>query len=140
MPPSPTPRASSIVEWLLAAAGIIGVLWAAASWVRPYVDPALDTHTDVFAGEAVPEGVPSGAVSTPLLVLEDGLEVRVGMSEQELAEAVKHCEPLGQPQVSAGAYGRRTLRAFAHQRTRFYVVSESTEPDGPVRVSGVFVP
>jgi hypothetical protein len=139
MPPPPAPRASSVVEWLLAAAAIMGVLWAAAAWVRPYIDPDLDTHAEVAAADAVPAGVPSGAASTPLLVLGDGAEARVGMGEAELAEAVKGCQLLGEPRVTDGTFGRRTTRAYAYQRTRFYVVSESIEPGGPVRVTGIFV-
>jgi hypothetical protein len=139
MPPAQTPRASSVVEWLLAAAGTVGVLWAAASYVRPYVSPALDTHAEVTATETLPSGVPSGAASTPLLILDEGLEARLGMTEADLTAALRHCKPAGAPQVSGGAFGPRTLRGFSHGRTRFFVQWESIEPGGPARVTGIFV-
>ena len=138
MPPSATPRASSIVEWLLAAAGTVGVLWAAASYVRPYVDPS-DAHAEVTATDDLPAAVPSGAASTPLLIFDDGAEARLGMTEAELMAAVHRCKPAGDPQISDGAFGRRTLRPFSHGRTRFFVQSESLEPGGPARVTGIYV-
>jgi hypothetical protein len=62
------------------------------------------------------------------------------MNAAELAAAVQHCEPLGAAQVSSGTFGERTLRGYAHRQTRFYVVSERTEPGGPVRVTAIYVP
>jgi hypothetical protein len=139
MPPPPTPRASSVVEWLLAAAGTMGVLWAAASYVRPYVNPASDTHAEVTATDALPSGVPAGAASTPLLIFDDGMEARLGMTETDLTAALRRSTPAGAPQFSDGAFGRRTLRAFTHGRTRFFVQCESIEPGGPARVTGIYV-
>lgn len=130
----PRARASSAVEWLLAAAAIVGALWAVAGWLRPERGAA----SVGISGEApaLPAGVPAGASSTALVIFEDGAELRTGMTESEaLAVLAAAGAPAGPEQPAAG----RRLRAFTRGRTHGYLVVEPGENGRPPRVAALYL-
>jgi len=74
-----------------------------------------------------------------LLVFLDGRELRVGDPTSTLNALVDESMAEGQPRISRGPFGDRQVRAYQRDGTRFYVVSERTEPGGRVSVAGIFL-
>lgn len=129
----PRVRASSAVEWLLAAAAIVGVLWAIAGSLRPSYRGGTQSDTGTIA---VPVGVPAGASSTPLLIFEDGSELRTGMSEADaLALLTAAAAPAGPDRAS----GSRRLREFAKGRMHGYLLVEAPTDNGAPRVAAIYL-
>lgn len=130
----PRVRASSAVEWLLAAAAIVGVLWAVAGWLRPERGRASTSAGD--EAPAVPAGVPAGAASTALVIFEDGAELRTGMTE---SEALALLTAAGAPAGPERAADGRRLREFTRGRTHGYLVVEPGANAGPARVAAIYL-
>src|SRR5687768_2565150 len=107
-------RFGSMLEWVFAAAFVAGVLAIASALFSEVRN--VRAIMPVIAGSApaheAPVAVPPGAVSVPLLLLEDGREVRLGDRLSDVASRL-------------GAASRAVVesleRTAAHERvTRFY--------------------
>lgn len=128
----------SLVEWA-AAMAVAGVLvWAGAQGVRPWL--AARPGTASIDADVAPEGVPARAQSVPLLVLMDGTAIRVGDAQADVHGRLGESPDDAPPVTSRGPFGDRLARAYARQGTRFFVVTERTEPGGAPRVVGIYLP
>ena len=127
-----------MLEWLAAALAVLGLLWIISGPVTrmlgPRVEASLVDHKDL------PPGVPSGATVVPVMLLPDGRELRQGDLHTRLEEILPARLADGPPQVSDGPFGNRHTRAYAVAGTKFYVVCERNEPNGQMRVSGIYLP
>src|SRR5262245_11930448 len=75
-------RVSSLVEWILAAGCIVGVMGIGSVLMRDL--PSVAAVAPVIANEEVapepPATVPPRSVSVPVILLADGSELKVGDS------------------------------------------------------------
>lgn len=134
-------RFGSIVEWVLAAASLAIVL-AIGSLVGRDLS-AVKAVTPVSAREA-PEpppaaAVPSRAVSVPVLLLSDGLEIRVGEPESRVETRLAKTDEVGAPSIERGLNGERQTRFYARAGSRFVLVFEPLEQGSPRRVAAIYV-
>lgn len=130
----------SLLEWVLAVGLLAAVVWAGAPVVQRLIPAPPGTVTLVQSAlPDLPEGVPAGAESAPLVILPDGTEFRVGMTEPELAATPAARWASGEPLVRKGIFGDRVIRPYQAGRTAFWVVLDRIEPRGERQVTAIYV-
>ena len=133
-------RVISILEWVLAAAFLLGLAGLGSSVIREFRTVAA--VTPVIAGEApvlpAPAGVPSGAVSVPLLPLPDGKAVYLGDSLSQIAARLGRQAEVGIQSVERAPHGERMTRFYEHAGTRFILVFEPREPEAEPKVAAIY--
>jgi len=128
----------SVLEWLGAAAILMGVVWLASGQIRNWAGPR-----SVVLGEAEPggpPGVPAGATQVPLLVLLDGTEIKVGDTHARLAKVLDEKHATSAAETEYGEFGERWIRSYRHGTTRFIVVCERSESSAPLKVAAIYLP
>ena len=131
-------RIGSIFEWVAAALCLVGIVWLLSVPLQHLIGPRVDAAL-VDVREELPPGVPSGATSVPVMLLENGRAIRVGDLEAVMARLLPGAAD-GPPHISAGEFGDRMTRAYRVGGSRVIVVSERSERGGPARVSGIYLP
>ena len=91
------------------------------------------------ASLSLPAGVPTRAISVPVLLLLDGKEVRVGQSVDHVSRALGRASEVGRQLADRGALGERLTRFYDHNGTRFVLVFEPFERNGDLRVAGIYL-
>ena len=132
-------RIGSLFEWLAAAACVIGGLWLLSVPLQQLGGPPVDAAL-VDIREKLPPGVPSGATSVPVMLLDKGRAIRVGDLESTVIKLLPHGAADGPPHISVGEFGDRTTRAYQVGGSRIYVVCERSDRGGPPRVAGIYLP
>lgn len=135
-------RFESLVEWALAAAFIAAMLAIGSVVVREF--RTVTAVTPVIAREPVqlseaPAGVPSRAVSVPMLLLPGGKEVHVGDALDTIASRLGRQAAVGSDVVEHAPTGERVTRAYAHDGTEFVLVFEPFEAGGKPRVAAIYL-
>lgn len=128
----------SALEWVVAAAVLLGVGWFSADIARSWIARKSEPAVEAIAG--VPPGVPTGATSVPLLLLLDGREIRVGQTQLSLGRILTPQMAAGDPHRSEGAHGERITQAYVDRGTRFFITTERTSRAGPFQVTGIYLP
>lgn len=135
-------RMSSLLEWVAAAACIVGVLAVGSVLVRDL--RTVSAVTPVIAHEeAVPDppaAIPTRSVSVPVLLLSDGSQLRVGDAAAELATRLGSLAEVAAPAIDRTPAGQRVTRFYTQNGQRFAVVVEPLAGDGEARVAGIYVP
>lgn len=130
---------SFVFEWLVAAAGVLALIWVLSVPVQRVLGPRVDA-APVDVSSSLPPGVPAGATAVPVMILLDGREIRAGDLHTRLDTLLPDAVADGPAHVSRGEFGERHTRAYLVDGTRFYVVCERVQRNGPVRVAGVYLP
>jgi hypothetical protein len=86
-----------------------------------------------------PAGVPSRAVSVPVLLLPDGKDVRVGESLTQIAARLGRQAEAGPQSVERGVVGERLTRFYEYGGTKFVLVFEPFERDAEPRIAAIFL-
>lgn len=137
-------RYEALLEWIVAAGAIAGLL-AIGSLVTREFQTVRGVMPPVIAREAPartvppPAGIPSRAVSVPMLLLSGGKEIRVGETLAAIAERLGRQAEVGQQSIERGAYGERLTRFYEYGGTRFVLVFEPFEPQGEPRIAAIFL-
>jgi hypothetical protein len=134
-------RFESLFEWAVAAAFIVAILAAGSVVVREF---RTVTGTPVIAREPVqlseaPAGVPSRAVSVPMLLLPGGTEVHVGDPLATIASRLGKQAAVGPDVVEPAPTGQRLTRAYARDGAEFILVFEPFEAGGKPRVAAIYL-
>jgi hypothetical protein len=136
-------RLGSVLEWLIAAAFLLATVAVATLIVREFrTAPRAAASASEPASASLPAGVPTRAISVPVLVLLDGKEgkeVRVGQSVDHVSRALGRSAEVGRQLADKGALGERLTRFYEHNGTRFVLVFEPFERNGPLRVAGIYL-
>ena len=134
-------RFGSLLEWILAAACIIAILALGSLAVREFRTVAA--VTPVIAHEAAlpdpPAAVPPRAISVPVLLLPNGVELRVGDPAAEVASRLGRQAEVAVPSIDRSPAGERVTRFYEQGGTRFVVVLEPFAGDAQVRVAALYV-
>ena len=135
-------RFASFIEWAVAAAFIVATVAIGSVVVREF--RTVNAVTPVIAGEAlpappVPAGVPSRAVSVPVLLLADGKIIRVGDSLSAIALRLGRQAEVGMPSVERAPNGERLTRFYEHGGTRFVLVFEPFQQNAEPRIAGIYL-
>jgi len=133
-------RLGAAVEWLVAAVFLlatvlVGVLiiseMRAVRAPTPSAEPAAPPSPR-------PASVTSG-VSVPSLLLLDGTQVRIGQTLEQITTLLGGASQIGADTVEPARLGDRITRTYEHAGTRFVVVCEPFERNGPPRVSAIYL-
>ena len=134
-------RFGAMLEWAVAAAFIMAVLAASSIVMREI--RTVSAVLPVIAREApapvppTPAGVPSRAVSVPVLLLSDGKDVRVGESLSAVAGRLGRQAEAGPQSIERAPNGERVTRFYEHWGTRFVLVFEPFERNAEARVAAI---
>ena len=131
-------RVGSLFEWMAAAAGVAAVVWLISVPVQRILGPRAEASIE--APPAMPPGVPGDAANVPVMLLLDGREIRHGELHNRLVQLLPEGLVDGPIVRSNGAFGERHTRAYNVNGMKFYVVCERSEPGGPLRISGIYLP
>ena len=136
-------RLTSILEWAVAVVLIIATLAIGSIVVREFRSVAAVTPVIADAVPApvlpAPAGVPARAVSVPVLLLPDGLDVRVGETLTQIAARLGRQAEVGLESVERAANGERLTRFYEHAGSRFALVFEPFEPDAEPRIAAIYL-
>ena len=134
-------RFGSILEWLLAAAFVAGaanlvsIVFSEIRNVRPVIP--------VIAGEApvndVPVGVPPRSVSLPMLLLENGPEVRLGDRASDVAARLGDASRVISESLDQSEVRERVTRFYNYLGTQFVLVFEDVERNAEWTVSAIYL-
>ena len=134
-------RWGSLLEWIVAAVCIIAILALGSIAVHEFRTGAAVTQ--VIAHEAgppdPPAAVPSRAISVPVLLLPNGVELHVGDAAADVASRLGRRAEVAVPSIDRSAAGERVTRFYEQGGTRFVVVLEPFAGDAQVRVSALYV-
>ena len=134
-------RFGSLVEWILAAVCIVAILALGSLAVREFRTVAA--VTPVIAHEAAlpdpPAAVPPRAISVPVLLLPNGVELRVGDPAAEVASRLGRQAEVAEPSIDRSPAGERVTRFYEQGGTRFVVVLEPFAGDAQVRVAAIYM-
>lgn len=131
-------RVGSLFEWIAAACGVAALVWLISVPVQRLIGPRVEASIDAPA--PLPPGVPAGATSVPVVLLLNGKEVRHGELHSRLVQLLPDKLVDGPIVRSNGELGERHTRAYKVDGMRFYVVCERSEPGGPLRIAGIYLP
>lgn len=133
-------RLGSALEWLIAAAFLIATVAVATMIVRELrTAPRTVAAASESSVATLPAGIPTRAISVPVLLLLDGKEVRVGQSVDDVSRNLGRSAEVGRQLVDRGALGERLTRFYDHNGTRFVLVFEPFERNGAMRVAGIYL-
>lgn len=131
-------RVGSFLEWIAAAAGVAAVVWLISVPVQRLLGPRVEASIE--APPAMPPGVPGDAANVPVMLLLDGREIRHGELHTRLLQLLPERLVDGPIVRSNGEFGERHTRAYNVNGMKFYVVCERSEPGGPLRIAGIYLP
>jgi hypothetical protein len=134
-------RFESVVEWALAVtfiAALLGVGWVVRE-IR-----TVDAVTPVIAREPtqsspVPAGVPPRAVSVPMLLLENGNQVRIGDSAVAITSRLGRQAEIRAPMIDHTPTGERLTRFYDYAGTRFSLVFEAVGTGGEMQLAAIYL-
>jgi hypothetical protein len=133
----------AISEWVVAAAILAGILAGGSLAVREYrtVAAILPVSARAAVAPQVPTAaVPSGAVSVPVLLLANQVEIRVGDAATDALRRLADARDLVTPSAERGPTGDRQTRTMMLAGTRFVLVIEPFENDAEPRVAAIYLP
>jgi len=130
----------SLAEWVLALGIMWLVVWLGSPLVRRLAPLSPGTFTLVESAlPALPAGVPAGAETVPLLILEGEAVIRLGMSEGEVRAPRFTRFTAGPPLSEPGVLGDRAILPFRSGPSRFWVVLDRTAVGREREVTAVYV-
>ena len=135
-------RFVSFLEWAVAAVVVVAV--AALGSIVAREIRTLNAVTPVIAGDTLPDppvpaGVPSRAVSVPILLLGDGNVVRVGERFEAVAARLAGALEIRPQAVERAPNGERLTRFFEYAGARFVLVFEPFEERGEPRIAAIYL-
>lgn len=134
-------RLVSCLEWFVAASCLVAILALGSNVVREF--RTVSTLTPVIANEVPvpdpPAAVPSRAVFVPVLLLPDGVQIRVGESDATVKSRLGRDDEVAQASLDRVPTGERVTRFYEHGGIRFVVVYERLAGDGQVSVVAIYL-
>jgi hypothetical protein len=134
-------RFGSLLEWILAAACIVAILALGSIAVREFRTVAA--VMPVIAHEAAPPdppaAVPSRAISVPVILLPNGVELRVGDPAAEVVSRLGRLAEVAAPSIDRSAAGERVTRFYEQGGTRFVVVLQPFADNAQIRVAAIYM-
>jgi hypothetical protein len=132
-------RLGSALEWLIAATFLLATVAVATLIVRELRTAPRAAAAPESPVVSLPVGIPTRAISVPVLLLLDGKQVRVGQSVEEVSRELGRSAEVGRQLADRGALGERLTRFYEHNGTRFVLVFEPFERNGELKVAGIYL-
>lgn len=134
-------RLGGAAEWLVALAFLVATVIVATLIVREMrtVRTTASSPSAQPPQSTPPAGIPEGAIRVPSLLLPDGRQIRLGDTLEQVASELGSSFQAGADVVEAGLLGNRITRSCEHAGTRFILVLEPYERNGPPRVTAIYL-
>jgi hypothetical protein len=134
-------RFESFVERALAVTFMVALLGIGSVVVREI--RTVNPVTPVIAREPtqtplVPAGVPSRAVSVPMLLFADGNQLRIGDSASAITSRLGRQAETRAPMTDHAPTGERLTRFYDYAGTRFSLVFEAAG-SGEMRLAAIYL-
>ena len=130
----------SLAEWVLALGVLAGVVWVGGPVVQRLAPLGSTSVTLVESAlPDLPGDVPGDAQSVPLLMLLDGGEVRLGMTEKAFSARPFSRLTAGPVAIEKGVIDDRLVLPFRSGSSRFWVVLDRTEAGQERLVTAIYV-
>lgn len=134
--------AASLLEWIIAAICIFAVVAIGSRLAREF--RLVTAVTPVIAHEASPPddppaGVPSRAVSVPMLLLSGGVEVHVGDTADQVESRLGRDAEIATPNIDRMPSGLRVTRFYERAGTSFVLVLYSPADETQARVAAIYL-
>jgi hypothetical protein len=134
-------RVGAAVEWVVALAFLLATILVAVLIIREM--RAVRTPPPAPPPATAPSGPPADlsthSISVPSLLLLDGGQVRVGDTLEQVTAALGPASQVGTDTIGRARLGDRITRSFDHAGTRFVLVFEPFERNGPPRVTAIYL-
>lgn len=132
----------AIAEWVVAAGILAAVVGGGTVALREFrtVAAVMPVSAREAAAQVPTAGVPDRAVSVPVLLLANDVEVRVGDAAADVMKRLGSARELQPATAERGPRGVRETRVFTAAGTRFVLVLESFEDDSAMRVAAIYLP
>jgi hypothetical protein len=132
---------SALFEWGAAALCVVALMWIVSVPVQRLFRPNLQAaNTDAEIVNDAPRGIPAGATVVPVMLMLDGREIRQGDLHTKLDAILPAKYADGPVERSQAQFGERHTRRYIVNGVKFYVVCERSEPNGQMKVSGIYLP
>jgi hypothetical protein len=135
-------RLTAVLEWAVAAVFLTATV-GVATMIMGELNPVQVVRATPPARPlvtTVPEAVPAGAVSVPMLPFLDGKDVRIGETVSTVAARLGRAAENGRQEVDRGSLGERLTRFYEYAGSRFILVFEPFERNGEARVAAIYLP
>ena len=129
----------AVVEWVVAAALLAACLAVGSVAAREFRGVSAVTPVSAHDAPVPTASVPEGAVSVPVLLLPDTLEIRVG-DETGAVMRLPGLKELATPTAERGRNGERLTRVLEFAGARFVLVIEPFERDAEPRIAAIYLP
>lgn len=131
----------AILEWVLAAALMVAAV-AASALVREFravraVVPVIASEPQ-FAYDA-PADIPPRAVSVPLLLLTNGVELRIGDRAADVAARLGNTVSVVSEVIERSAIRERLTRFYNEPDVQFALVFEALGEDAEPTVAAIYL-
>ena len=133
-------RFGSLLEWLIAAACILGVLAVGSVLAREFrtVSAVAPVSAREDAALDPPASVPPGSVSVPVILLPGGAALHIGDTASDLASRLGREREVAAPTIERTASGERVTRFYQVDGHRFAVALAPPAGDEQVRIAALF--
>ena len=133
-------RLGAAAEWVVALAFLLATVLVAALIIGEM--RAVHAPASPAAAPAAPAPQPEepqSRVSVPSLLFLDGMQIKVGDSLAQVTAVLGAAAQSGADTVSRSPLGNRITRTYEHAGTRFVLVFEPFERDGPPRITAIYL-
>ena len=134
-------RLGAAAEWLVAAVFLLATVLVGVLIVgemRAVRAPAPSTEP-APPPSARPADLLTSGISVPSLLLLDGKQVRIGETLEQVTAQLGAASRTGADVVEPARLGDRITRSYEHAGTKFVLVFEPFERNGPPRVSAIYL-
>ena len=132
---------TALIEWAAAALCVLALIWIISVPVQRLLGPNVQAAiADDEVSSEMPRGIPAGAAIVPVMLMLDGREIRQGDLHTKLDDILPARYADGPRETSQARFGERHARRYRVHGVRFYVVCERIEPNGQMKVSGIYLP
>jgi len=132
-------RLGGTAEWLAALAFLAATVVVAVLIVREMRAVRTPAPASEAPAPSAPAAPADHAMSVPSLLLLDGRQVRVGDTLEQVTAHLGASSRAGADVIERAGLGDRLTRAYEHGGTKFTLVFEPFERNGPLRVTAIYL-
>ena len=140
-------RFGSLLEWVLAAFCALAIAALGSFVIDALRTPRGIVRVNVEAAEVgdppaldPPAAIPPRAVSVPVILLNDGTELRVGERESSISAKLTRAWQTGVDALERTTTGNRITRAYDDGFRRFLLVFDPPQEAAELRLSAIYLP
>jgi len=132
-------RLGGAAQWLAALAFLVATVVVVVLIVREMRAVRTPPAASEPPAPSTPAPPADHAMSVPSLLLLDGRQIRVGDSLEQVTAQLGASSQVGTDARERAVLGDRLTRSYEHGGTKFTLVFEPFERNGPLRVATIYL-